>query len=229
MAIQRDFKGNSLLIATDDYVVVDLETTGISPARDRIIEIGAVRVEHGTVTAEYSKLVNPGRPVGGFITGLTGISDEMVGNASPIEAVLPDFLAHLRPSDTIVAHNAIRYQLPVRQLHAHARQAVFIRFHRYAAVEPCTVPTGASAPTGGPDPTLRHRRRGGAPRLERCPTDRGMLRAHETAAGESLRATDIPEAREPAKCRVPRLLHSHIRCGYTAHTCRYRKYESLQI
>ena len=64
MAIQRDFKGNSLLIATDDYVVVDLETTGISPARDRIIEIGAVRVEHGTVTAEYSKLVNPGRPVG---------------------------------------------------------------------------------------------------------------------------------------------------------------------
>ena len=106
MAIQRDFKGNSLLIATDDYVVVDLETTGISPARDRIIEIGAVRVEHGTVTAEYSKLVNPGRPVGGFITGLTGISDEMVGNASPIEAVLPDFLAHLRPSDTIVAHNA---------------------------------------------------------------------------------------------------------------------------
>ena len=84
MAIQRDFKGNSLLIATDDYVVVDLETTGISPARDRIIEIGAVRVEHGTVTAEYSKLVNPGRPVGGFITGLTGISDEMVGNASPI-------------------------------------------------------------------------------------------------------------------------------------------------
>ncbi|MGR6875858.1 exonuclease domain-containing protein [Bifidobacterium angulatum] len=102
MAIQRDFKGNSLLIATDDYVVVDLETTGISPARDRIIEIGAVRVEHGTVTAEYSKLVNPGRPVGGFITGLTGISDEMVGNASPIEAVLPDFLAHLRPSDTIV-------------------------------------------------------------------------------------------------------------------------------
>lgn len=106
MAIQRDFKGNSLLIATDDYVVVDLETTGISPARDRIIEIGAVRVEHGTVTAEYSKLVNPGRPVGGFITGLTGISDEMVGNASPTEAVLPDFLAHLRPSDTIVAHNA---------------------------------------------------------------------------------------------------------------------------
>ena len=65
-----------------------------------------MRVEHGTVTAEYSKLVNPGRPVGGFITGLTGISDEMVGNASPIEAVLPDFLAHLRPSDTIVAHNA---------------------------------------------------------------------------------------------------------------------------
>ena len=52
MAIQRDFKGNSLLIATDDYVVVDLETTGISPARDCIIEIGAVRVEHGTVTAE---------------------------------------------------------------------------------------------------------------------------------------------------------------------------------
>ncbi len=87
MAIQRDFKGNSLLIATDDYVVVDLETTGISPARDRIIEIGAVRIKHGTVTAEYSKLVNPGRPVGGFITGLTGISDEMVSNASPIEAV----------------------------------------------------------------------------------------------------------------------------------------------
>lgn len=106
MAAQRDFKGNSLLIATDNYVVVDLETTGVSPARDRIIEIGAVRVEQGTVTAEYSKLVNPGRPVGGFITGLTGISDEMVSSASPIDDVLPDFLGHLRPDDTIVAHNA---------------------------------------------------------------------------------------------------------------------------
>ena len=210
-------------------VVFDLETTGLDMVKDRIIQMSYIKVMPDGSETRKNFYVNPGMPIPEEVVALTGISDEMVGNASPIEAVLPDFLAHLRPSDTIVAHNAIRYQLPVRQLHAHARQAVFIRFHRYAAVEPCTVPTGASAPTGGPDPTLRHRRRGGAPRLERCPTDRGMLRAHETAAGESLRATDIPEAREPAKCRVPRLLHSHIRCGYTAHTCRYRKYESLQI
>ena len=136
MAIQRTFKGDSLLIAVDNYVVVDLETTGVSPARDRIIEIGAVRVEGGNVTAEYSRLVNPGRPVGSFITNLTGISDEMVRTASPIDDVL---------------------------------------FHRYAAVEPCAVPTGASASAGGPDPTLRHRRRGGTSRPERCLADGGML------------------------------------------------------
>ena len=106
MAIQRTFKGDSLLIAVDNYVVVDLETTGVSPARDRILEIGAVRVEGGNVTAEYSRLVNPGRPVGSFITNLTGISDEMVRTASPIDDVLPDFLNHLRPNDTIMAHNA---------------------------------------------------------------------------------------------------------------------------
>ena len=80
----------------DTYVVFDLETTGLSPVNDRIIEIGAVKMCGGKVTNRFSTFVNPQIPIPFNIESLTGISDSMVENAGTIEEILPDFLLWLR-------------------------------------------------------------------------------------------------------------------------------------
>ena len=64
-----------------DFVVLDLETTGLSVKEDQILEIGAVKVQGGEVTASYETFVNPGRKVPERITELTGIRDEMIADA----------------------------------------------------------------------------------------------------------------------------------------------------
>ena len=88
------------------FVVVDLETTGGSAAKgSRITEIGAVKVRGGEVLGEFQSLIDPLTPIPAFITGLTGITDEMVLGAPTIGAVLPSFLEFARGS-VLVAHNA---------------------------------------------------------------------------------------------------------------------------
>lgn len=72
-----------------ELVAVDLETTGLDPARDEIIEIGAVRLVDGEIVEEYSTLVNPGRAIPAPITHLTGIRSEDVLDAPGIQTVLP--------------------------------------------------------------------------------------------------------------------------------------------
>jgi len=69
-------------------VALDIETTGLDPQRDAILEIGMVRFSGRRVESEYSQLINPGRPIPPLITQLTGITNEMVRNAPPIKAVL---------------------------------------------------------------------------------------------------------------------------------------------
>ncbi len=88
-----------------DFTVVDVETTGWSPGEAGITEIGAVRVRRGKVIAEFTSLVNPGTPVPGPITELTGISDPMLALAPPVAAVLPGLLAFAEGS-VLAAHNA---------------------------------------------------------------------------------------------------------------------------
>jgi DNA polymerase-3 subunit epsilon len=92
-------------LADLDFTVVDVETTGWVPDDAGITEIGAVRVHDGRVVAEFGSLVNPGRPVPGPITELTGIDDQMLTGAPPVAAVLPGLLAFARGS-VLVAHNA---------------------------------------------------------------------------------------------------------------------------
>lgn len=87
------------------FVVFDLETTGFSPTRNRIIEIGAVKVEAGKITERFSTFVNPQVPIPLRITEVTGIDDGMVKDAPLIETVLPEFLEFCSGC-VLVAHNA---------------------------------------------------------------------------------------------------------------------------
>ena len=87
------------------YVVFDIETTGFSAVTDRIIEIGAVKVEDGKITDKFSTFVNPKRPIPFRITELTSITDEMVISSPDIETILPQFIEFIGDA-VLVAHNA---------------------------------------------------------------------------------------------------------------------------
>ncbi|GAC1324572.1 MAG: DEDD exonuclease domain-containing protein [Mycobacteriales bacterium] len=87
------------------FVVVDLETTGGSPASCAITEVGAVKVRGGEVLGGFQTLVNPGDAIPPFIAVLTGITDAMVASAPRVDAVLPAFLEFAHGS-VLVAHNA---------------------------------------------------------------------------------------------------------------------------
>ena len=87
------------------YVVFDIETTGLSPTKDMITEIGAIKIENGIIIDEYNQLINPERPIPKKIVELTGITDDMVKDMPTIERVLPDFKTFIEDS-VLVAHNA---------------------------------------------------------------------------------------------------------------------------
>jgi len=88
-----------------EFVVLDLETTGGSPANDRITEVGAVKIRGGEVLGTFQTLVNPGVPIPPLISALTGITNPMVADEEPIEVVLPCLLEFLGGA-VLVAHNA---------------------------------------------------------------------------------------------------------------------------
>jgi len=88
-----------------NYVVVDLETTGLSKYYHHITEIAAIKVKNNKITDTFEELVNPRTRIPSFITNLTGITNEMVENKPDIKKTLPRFLKFLK-DDIIVAHNA---------------------------------------------------------------------------------------------------------------------------
>ena len=89
----------------DSYVVFDLETTGFSPNTCKIIEIGAVKVENGTITERFSEFVNPQVPIPFKIEELTGIRDDMLMGAETIEEILRRFMEFCEGC-VMIAHNA---------------------------------------------------------------------------------------------------------------------------
>ena len=87
-------------------VMLDFETTGLSPAvGDRITEVAALRIVGGEVVERYVSLVNCGVRIPSFITGLTGITQQMVDSAPPVSQVVPELLDFIG-SDALCAHNA---------------------------------------------------------------------------------------------------------------------------
>lgn len=90
----------------DTLIIVDFETTGLSPDQgDRAIEIGAVLIESGEITARFQQLMNPGIPVPLFVENLTGITNAMIKTARSNADVMRDFHEFVADHN-IVAHNA---------------------------------------------------------------------------------------------------------------------------
>ena len=89
----------------DEIVVVDFETTGLNPRKNRIIEIGAVRIRNGQVVEEYSRFVNPQEPIPQEVVKLTGITDAMVADAGTAETEIPKLLEFIGDA-AFAAHNA---------------------------------------------------------------------------------------------------------------------------
>lgn len=89
-----------------EYVVVDLETTGLDPYSGcEIIEIGITEIKDNQIVRNYSRLVKPKLSIPSLITEITGITNEMVENEEGIETVLPRFRKFLGDR-TMIAHNA---------------------------------------------------------------------------------------------------------------------------
>lgn len=101
----RDGKGKSLLEMRGDFVLVDIETTGLMTGIDDIIEISAIRVTNNQVKEKFSKLVKPREKVSEFIEKLTGITNDMLKEAEKPKKALKDFLDFVKPDDVLVGYN----------------------------------------------------------------------------------------------------------------------------
>lgn len=100
----RPAKGKSMLSAVLDFTVIDLETTGLSPVYDDIIELGAIRYRDGKPVESFQSLVNIKLPLDPFITQLTGITDDMLCSAPALKDILPDYISFIG-SDVVVGQN----------------------------------------------------------------------------------------------------------------------------
>ena len=105
-----DHKGKRNKGFAKSYVVFDLETTGISPHYDQVVEISALKVENGQVMGEFSTLVNPGRRIPAAASEVNGITDDMVADAPPMEEALKGFLEFIGDM-ILVGHNIQSFDL----------------------------------------------------------------------------------------------------------------------
>lgn len=94
----RELKGKSLIEIPNKYIAFDIETTGLDPMYDEIIEIGAIKIEDGKEIETFSTLIKPEYEIDEFITELTGITNEMVMDAPKINEVLPKFMDFIKDS-----------------------------------------------------------------------------------------------------------------------------------
>ena len=110
---------------TDSFVCVDLETTGLDPKRDKIIEIGAVRVERGEITEEWETFVDPGQKLPVRIVELTGIRDGDLSGAKPVREILPELFAFL--GDNVLRGHSILFDFSFLKKAAVNEKLIFER------------------------------------------------------------------------------------------------------
>ena len=103
-------KGTLINKYTPNYVIFDLETTGISPNYDEVIEISALKVKGGEVVDEFNTLVNPGRKIPFGATKVNGITNAMVAEAPAFSHVLEEFL-DFAEGLVLVGHNIARFDM----------------------------------------------------------------------------------------------------------------------
>ena len=103
-------KGRNIDSYIENYVLFDLETTGISCRSDDVIEISALRVRNGQVTECFSSLVDPGRPIPWAASRVNNITDDMVAGEPTMEEILPQFLEFVG-EDVLAGHNIARFDL----------------------------------------------------------------------------------------------------------------------
>ena len=101
---KRIGKGKSLLELPDNYIVVDLETTGLDPVGCEIIEIGAIRCVGGEELDQFESLIRPSVSLPSIITQITGLQDSDLVDAPSIEEILPEFLSYVGDS-ILIGHN----------------------------------------------------------------------------------------------------------------------------
>lgn len=103
---RRPAKKGKYLHMLKSYIAFDIETTGLSPEDNEIIEIGALKVQNGKVQERFMEFIKPKSSIPGNITGLTGITNEMVREAGTVEQVLPEFLRFCG-SEILIGHNVL--------------------------------------------------------------------------------------------------------------------------
>lgn len=95
-----------------EYVVFDIETTGLDTSKDRIVEIGAVKVKNGEIVDTYDKLINPGVLIPSNVTAINNITNDMIEFALPSQIALHQFQKFIQDSEFLVGHNAAKFDYP---------------------------------------------------------------------------------------------------------------------
>lgn len=100
----RKYKGNGLIVFPDSYVIIDIETTGLDPSNDAIIEVAGLKIKNNTIVDSFSSLINPGFLISDFISDLTGITNDQLSSAPNLSSVLNDFYIFLG-NNILIGHN----------------------------------------------------------------------------------------------------------------------------
>lgn len=100
----REFKGRSILEFPESYVVIDVETTGLDPSKDHLIELAALKIKNGNIEDSFSSLVNPAMEIDSFISNLTGITNKQLELAPAPKEILPQFRDFIG-DNIVVGHN----------------------------------------------------------------------------------------------------------------------------
>jgi DNA polymerase III subunit epsilon len=220
------------------YAIVDIETTGGYAAHHRITEIAIYHHDGMQVTETYHTLINPGRNIPHYITGLTGISTEMVFGAPTFEAIAKDVHAHL-DGKVLVAHNAhfdysfLKKEFESVGINWQAKKLCTVRLSRKIIPGLRSYSLGSLAESLGIEITNRHRAGGDAAATVRIfdqllhrDQESHIVKALKRNSGETILPPNLPKEqfdRLPAKCGVYYFHDAHGKVIYVGKAINIKK------